>query len=42
MAVVHERTMHIDPRNVHVSGPEGFDRDREEPGGDASERGRNR
>lgn len=26
MTVVHDRTSHIDPRNVHVSDPEGFER----------------
>lgn len=26
MTVVHERTMHIDPRNVHTSDPDGFER----------------
>lgn len=26
MTVVHERTMHIDPRNVHASDPEEFER----------------
>jgi hypothetical protein len=25
MSVVHRRTMHIDPRNVHASDPEGFE-----------------
>jgi hypothetical protein len=25
MTVVHERTMHVDPRNVHASDPQGFE-----------------
>jgi hypothetical protein len=25
MTIIHERTMHIDPRNVHTSDPQGFE-----------------